>query len=146
VSFTRRAYFGNILTRELERKQADQVIDALTPLHAEFWNTPLCKRFGHWLPGSYEWMARLNIIIINAPKRILVGFERAREVIPPRLYRRSKEVPSALIRSLKINIAGPQTLLHCDVHPGNSYVTGDNRMGLCDWQCVVRGGWARDIA
>jgi len=37
-------------------------------------------------------------------------------------------------------------LLHCDVHPGNSYVTGDNRMGLCDWQCVVRGGWARDIA
>ena len=145
VSYTRRAHFGNILTRELERKQADQVIDALAALHAEFWNAPLRKRFGHWLPDSYEWMARLNITI-NAPKRILVGFERAREVIPPRLYRRSKEVPDALMRSLKINIAGPQTLLHGDVHPGNWYVTGDNRMGLCDWQCVVRGGWARDIA
>jgi aminoglycoside phosphotransferase (APT) family kinase protein len=55
-------------------------------------------------------------------------------------------VPDTLMRSLKINIAGPQTLLHGDVHPGNWYVTGDNRMGLYDWQCAVRGGWARDIA
>ena len=145
VSRTRGAHFGNILTRRLEREQAEQVIDTLAALHAEFWNAPLRKRFGHWLPDSYEWMARLNVNI-NAPKRILVGFGRAREVIPPRLYRRRKEVPASLMRSLKINIAGPQTLLHGDVHPGNWYVTGDNRMGLYDWQCVVRGGWARDVA
>jgi len=145
VSHTRGAHFGNILTRQLEREQAEHVIDTLAALHAQFWNTLLRKRFGHWLIDSYEWMARLNVTI-NAPKRILVGFERAREVIPPRLYRRSKEVPDTLMRSLKINIAGPQTLLHGDVHPGNWYVTGDNRMGLYDWQCAVRGGWARDIA
>jgi aminoglycoside phosphotransferase (APT) family kinase protein len=47
---------------------------------------------------------------------------------------------------LQINIAGPQTLLHGDVHPGNWYVTGDNRMGLYDWQCAARGGGARDVA
>jgi thiamine kinase-like enzyme len=145
VSHTRAAHFGNILTRQLEREQAEQVIDTLAALHAKFWNTLLCKRFGQWLLDSYEWMARLNTTI-NAATRILVGFERAREVIPTRLYRRSTEVPAALMRSLKINIAGPQTLLHGDVHPGNWYVTGDNRMGLYDWQCVVRGGWARDIA
>jgi hypothetical protein len=29
---------------------------------------------------------------------------------------------------------------------GNWYVTGDGRMGLYDWQCIVRGGWARDVA
>jgi Ser/Thr protein kinase RdoA (MazF antagonist) len=145
VSRTRGAHFGNILTRQLDREQAEQVIDTLAALHAEFWNKPLRKRFGHWLPDSYEWMERLNTTI-NAPKRILVGFERARGVIPTRLYRRRKEVPAALMRSLKINITGPQTLLHGDVHPGNWYVTGDNRMGLYDWQCVVRGGWARDIA
>jgi Family of unknown function (DUF6188)/Phosphotransferase enzyme family len=77
-------------------------------------------------------------VTINAPQRILVGFERAREVIPTSLNRRTKEVPAALMRSLTINIAGKQTLLHGDVHPGNWYVTGDNRMGLFDWQCVVR--------
>ncbi len=145
VTHTRGAYFGNILTRQLEREQAEQVIDTLAALHAQFWNMPLRKRFGHWLLDSYEWMARLNITI-NAPRRILVGFERARELIPTRLYLRSKEVPAALMRSLQINIAGPQTLLHGDVHPGNWYVTGDNRMGLYDWQCAVRGGGARDIA
>jgi thiamine kinase-like enzyme len=145
VLHTRGAHFGNILTRRLDRQQAEQMIDTLATLHTQFWNMPLHKRFGHWLPDSYEWMARLNTTI-NAPSRILVGFQRAREVIPARLYRRSKEVPAALMRSLKINIDGPQTLLHGDVHPGNWYVTRDNRMGLYDWQCAVRGGWARDVA
>lgn len=145
VSHTRGAYFANILTRQLDREQAGQVIDTLAVLHAQFWNAPLGKRFGHWLLDSHEWMARLNITI-NAPKRILVGFDRARDVIPTSLCRRTREVPGALMRSLEINIAGRQTLLHGDVHPGNWYMTADNRMGLCDWQCAVRGGWARDIA
>lgn len=48
--------------------------------------------------------------------------------------------------TLEINITGPQTMLHGDVHPGNWYVTEDGEMGLYDWQCIVRGGWARDVA
>jgi aminoglycoside phosphotransferase (APT) family kinase protein len=50
------------------------------------------------------------------------------------------------MRALEINTSGPQTLLHGDVHPGNWYVTDDGRMGLYDWQCVVSGGPARDLA
>jgi thiamine kinase-like enzyme len=144
VSHTRGAHFGDILTRRLDREQAGQVIDTLASLHAQFWNTAH-QRFGHWLLDSYQWMARLNVTI-NAPKRILVGFGRAREVVPTKLYRRRKEVPAALMRSLKINTVGPQTLLHGDVHPGNWYVAGDTRMGLYDWQCATRGGGARDVA
>ncbi len=145
VSRTRGACFGDILTRQLDRTQAERLVDSLVALHAACWNTPLNKRFGHWLLDSYQWMARLNVTI-NASRRILVGFERARAVIPTSIYQRSAEVPAALMESLKINVTGPQTLLHGDVHPGNWYVTGDNQMGLYDWQCVVRGGWARDVA
>lgn len=145
VSHTREAHFGNILTRQLKREHAEQMIDTLAALHGRFWGTALRARFGHWLRDSHEWMARLNITI-NAPKRILVGCARAREVMPANIFRRRKEVPEALMRSLEINIAGPQTLLHGDVHPGNWYVTGDNQMGLYDWQCAVRGGGARDVA
>lgn len=145
VSHTRGAHFDTILSRQVDREHAEQVVDVLAALHSQFWNTPLRKRFGHWMLDSYEWMARLNTTI-NARQRILVGFHRSREVVPTKLYRQSKAVPAALMRSLQINIAGPQTLLHGDVHPGNWYVTGDNRMGLYDWQCVVRGGGARDIA
>jgi thiamine kinase-like enzyme len=145
ITETRGAQFGNILTRQLTLQQAEQVIDTLAALHAKFWDAPLRKWFGSWLLDSHEWMSRLNVTI-NAPKRILVGFERGRDVIPPELYDRRDEVPAALMRSLEINTSGPQTLLHGDVHPGNWYVTGDGRMGLYDWQCIVRGGWARDVA
>lgn len=145
VTVTRGATFGTIVTRTITREQAEQVVDTLAALHARFWGAPLARRFGSWLLSSYEWMDRLNVTI-NAPKRILVGFERGREVIPPELFARRAEVPDALMRSLEINTSGPQTLLHGDVHPGNWYVTGDGRMGLYDWQCIVRGGWARDIA
>jgi Phosphotransferase enzyme family len=145
VSRTRDARFGNLVTRLLTLTQAEQVVDALAALHVRFWNAPLRSQFGIWLPDSFTWMARLNRTI-NAPKRILVGFDRGRAVIPPELYNERHAVPSALMRSLQINTSGPQTLLHGDVHPGNWYVTGDGQMGLCDWQCSVRGGWARDVA
>jgi aminoglycoside phosphotransferase (APT) family kinase protein len=77
---------------------------------------------------------------------MLVGFERGRDVIPPGLYTQRHEAHNALMRSLEINASGPQTMLHGDVHPGNWYVTRDGKMGLYDWQCMVRGGWARDVA
>ncbi|WP_205698823.1 phosphotransferase family protein [Conexibacter sp. SYSU D00693] len=145
VTVTRDATFGTVLTRTLSREQAEQVVDTLAALHARYWEGPIVRRFGTWLVSSYEWMAQLNVTI-NAPKRMLVGFDRGREVIPPELHRRRHEVPAALMRSLEINVSGPQTVLHGDVHPGNWYVTGDGRMGLYDWQCMVRGGWARDLA
>lgn len=145
VRVTRGATFATILERVPTREQAEQLIDTLASLHAAFWNHPLGARFGSWLPTSYEWMDKLNVTI-NAPQRMAAGLERSRDVIPPELYARRTEVHPALMRSLQINTAGPMTFLHGDVHPGNWYVAADGTMGLYDWQCSVRGGWARDIA
>jgi len=139
------AEFGTVLTRTLTREQAEKVVDTLAVLHAAYWEAPLQRRYGSWLWTSYEFQATLNVTI-GAVNRILSGFERGRAVIPPALYARRHEVADAMMRSLQINVAGPQTMLHSDVHPGNWYVTRDGDMGLCDWQCVVQGGWARDIA
>jgi hypothetical protein len=145
VTHTRGATLGHILNRRLTLEQAEQVVDTLAVLHGGFWNIASYNRFRSWLPDSYAWMRRLNVTI-NAPKRLLVGFERACVVVPRELYDRRREVPAALMRSLQINTRGPQTLLHGDVHPGNWYVTKDGDMGLYDWQCTARGGWARDVA
>lgn len=139
------AQFGTVLTRTLTKDQAEKVVDTLAALHAAFWEAPLQRRYGSWLWTSYEFQATLNVTI-GAQKRILSGFERGRDVIPPRLFGRRHEVADAMMRSLQINVSGPQTMLHSDVHPGNWYVTRDGGMGLCDWQCVVQGGWARDLA
>lgn len=139
------ATFGTVLTRTLTRAQAETIVDTLAALHARFWMAPLQRMYGSWLWTSHEFQASLNVYI-GAVDRIASGFQRGRDVIPARLYDRRGEVAAALMRSLEINVSGPQTMLHSDVHPGNWYVTSDGGMGLCDWQCVVQGGWARDIA
>jgi thiamine kinase-like enzyme len=139
------AEFGTVLTRTLTKAQAEDVVDTLASLHTRYWDAPLQRMYGSWLWTSYDFQATLNVTI-GAVNRILSGFERGRHVIPERLYARRDEVAPAHMKSLEINIQGPQTMLHSDVHPGNWYVTQDDRMGLCDWQCIVQGGWARDIA
>ncbi|MFI5808491.1 phosphotransferase [Streptomyces sp. NPDC051561] len=53
---------------------------------------------------------------------------------------------SALRRSLELAAEGPQTLLHGDVHIGNTYRTADGRLGFVDWQVLMRGNWACDVA
>lgn len=139
------ATFGTVLTRKLSRRQAELIVDTLAALHTKFWEAPLQRMYGSWLWNSYEFQSTLNVYI-GAFARIAAAFKRGRDVIPARLYNRRGEVADAMMRSLKINISGPQTMLHSDVHPGNWYVTKDGGMGLCDWQCVCQGGWARDIA
>jgi thiamine kinase-like enzyme len=145
MAATAGAEFGDVLTRTLTKEMAEDVVDTLAKLHIHFWDAPLQRKYGTWLWTSYDFQATLNVTI-GARKRILSGFERGKHVIPRRLYDRRHEVPDALMRALEINVTGPQTFLHSDVHPGNWYVTKEGRMGLCDWQCPVQGGWARDVA
>ena len=82
ISQTRGASFGNILTRKLSLDSAEKVVDTLAALHVTFWNTPLRNRFGNWLLDSYEYMVRVDSTM-KLSKRILLGFERARDVIDP---------------------------------------------------------------
>jgi aminoglycoside phosphotransferase (APT) family kinase protein len=39
----------------------------------------------------------------------------------------------------------PQTLLHGDPHPGNTYGLADGTTGFYDWQLVRSGTWAHDV-
>jgi thiamine kinase-like enzyme len=145
LAATAGAEFGTILTRRLTREMAEDVVDTLATLHVKFWGAPLQRMYGSWLWNALDFQTTLNVTI-GAEARTLSGFERGKDVIPARLYARRTELPAAHLRSLEINVSGPQTMLHSDVHPGNWYVTREGRMGLCDWQCVVQGGWARDVA
>jgi thiamine kinase-like enzyme len=146
VAVTRNASFGSALDRTLTRQQADELIDTFAALHGRFWRAPLRRMFGSWLQTSYELTETLNAGI-NAAARILSGFDRARDVIPPKVYDRRAELHSALMQSEKINCTSdPLTFLHGDVHPGNWYVTGDGHMGLYDWSICVIGGPGRDLA
>jgi aminoglycoside phosphotransferase (APT) family kinase protein len=71
---------------------------------------------------------------------------KAQAIIPPDIMRRRSEIWPLTMKALDLHRTGPFTLIHSDVHLGNWYVSGKGLMGLCDWQCLGRGHWARDVA
>jgi thiamine kinase-like enzyme len=73
------------------------------------------------------------------------AFVTAKSVIPPRLFARQAEIWPATLASVERHRHLPHTLLHCDVHLKNWYITNDNRMGLADWQILTIGHWSRDL-
>jgi aminoglycoside phosphotransferase (APT) family kinase protein len=74
------------------------------------------------------------------------AFELASHVIPEKVFAQRDAVWPAAIRALAVHEGEEQGLIHSDVHIGNWYRTGGGKMGLCDWQCLSRGHWSRDVA
>lgn len=113
--------------------------------HGRYWDDPALARppFAHRTPDAFvanlARFARLR-------RRGRVGARRARMVIPDAVVPRYDDLYSALWRSLELTAEGPLTLLHGEPHIGNVYRTGAGRMGITDWQLVMRGSWAYDVA
>jgi len=130
---------------DVTRSMAEDMIDLLAALHARFHgDTALATQY-RWVAPYPRWFT------IGARKMDLEHYTRkafdvASQVIPPRVLARRDDVWPAALRALALHESEPQGLLHSDVHIGNWYQTGAGRMGLCDWQCLARGHWSRDVA
>jgi aminoglycoside phosphotransferase (APT) family kinase protein len=127
------------------RGMAEDMIDLLAALHARFFgDTALASQY-RWVAPYPRWFT------IGAQKMDLEhytrkAFDAASHVIPQSVLARRDAVWPAAMRALAVHDNGPQGLLHSDVHIGNWYLTGAGTMGLCDWQCLSRGHWSRDVA
>lgn len=129
----------------IDRTKAQNIVEILAAFHGRFMGeTDLAARLP-WLPTYPEWFS-LGYETFGLRQFHDKAMIEAAEVIPEALQRRAAEVWPAQIRSLKSHDLAPKTLLHGDVHLGNWYITDQGRMGLCDWQCVSIGCWARDFA
>lgn len=145
VTRTRGAKTDTILTRHFTREQAEDAIDLLARLHANYWDqSGLSSRFG-WLMDPHSWQLRLHKLMLM-DRCAVVGFDRAEHVMPREIFLRRDDFVEALLRSRSISAEGPRTIVHSDVHAGNWYLTGDGRVGLFDWQCMLHGFGAQDIA
>ena len=128
----------------ISRAQAEQIIDTLAILHSHFYD-------GERFSSDLKWVVSY-IDFFGAGER--VGLRECHEqamiqadaVIPPDITRRRAEIWLAAISALDLHRNRPYTLLHSDVHLGNWYITGEGILGLCDWQCLGKGHWARDVA
>lgn len=97
-----------------------------------------------WIP-RYETFFAALAAIGNRQGHDLAMME-ARAVIPPAVHAARERLWPAAEDSLTDHGVGPRSVIHSDVHPGNWYLAADDRPGLCDWQCIAQGHWARDLA
>ena len=107
----------------------------LARLHGAYWERPVPAFVRPWRVGpqwaAVAWagllLARHRLDELGQPLDLgLAGIERGFRA----WARRGR--------------SGPQTLLHGDPHPGNTYRLADT-IGFYDWQLVRRGAWVHDV-
>lgn len=128
----------------ITRGQAEDMVSLLAILHGTFWNSPHLEQEFSWLRSALEYQTFINGVL-DFPALCEAGNDLASSVIPQKMLARRSEIWPAAMRAVELNVEGPQTLLHNDVHIGNWYRTPVGHMGLCDWQCIVKGNWASDF-
>jgi hypothetical protein len=140
---TRGAQFCNYAT-VIDRDQAEQAVDLLALLHGRHYASPRLEQDLKWIPPYEAFFGAMEYHGVHA------GHDQARRVaahvIPPDVAERWDEIWPMTLLGLQAHVEEPRTIIHSDVHLGNWYVTADGVMGLCDWQCIGAGHWARDFA
>lgn len=140
IAATRGARFVDA-TEPLTRVQVEDVLSNLAALHGAWWDAPELQELRD-LTQHIDNIATL----INFNGRCKVGIERAKDVMPTSLVGQADRLAEGTLRSLQMLTRRTPTLLHGDCHVGQTYIAGDGRMGLTDWQLLMRGGWSFDVA
>lgn len=138
------ATFCNFETSVTEDMATEQVV-LLAQLHGQYLGEPRLEDDLGWLVPFDRWFNG-GITKLGIDKYHEEAMLQAADRIPDRLMGKRPELWQAALDSLEPHLAGPTTVLHSDVHIGNWYQTGDGHMGLCDWQCIAKGHWSRDLA
>ncbi len=115
----------------------------LARLHGTFADRPLPAALSFlrpWRPGD-AWR------VVSGPSlwRGLRRMERAGVAVPPALVRSAGTLDRQFRHSARLVGRGPQTVLHGDPHPGNTYAYGTGRTGFYDWQLVRIGHLSHDV-
>lgn len=140
IAATRGAQFVDA-TERLTRDQVRDALSNLAAMHGTWWNSPALNKL-KTPTDHYNNVANF----IDMEGRCKVGLTRAQRVIPGELHTEADRLWEGTRTSLQLLTQQTPTLLHGDSHVGQTYVTGDGRMGWTDWQVIERGNWAYDVA
>jgi Phosphotransferase enzyme family len=129
-------------TTPLTRGQVEDILLNMAAYHGAWWEAPELGVLKN-PTDHYNNVAKF----MDFEGRCAVGMERAKTVIPTRLHGQADRLWMGTQKALEIATEVlPATLLHGDSHVGQTYITGDGRMGLTDWQATLQGGWAYDFS
>lgn len=141
---TKKASFCNWQT-VVTLPMAESMIDLLAETHGRFYGDPALEAMSGWLRTFPQWVIN-GFVRSGFDKQHREAFVVGADLMPAAVRDAGQRSFDAVVASLAMHDTTPKTLIHSDVHLGNWYVTGAGRMGLCDWQCISRGHWARDLA
>jgi hypothetical protein len=139
------ARFG-IATRPYSSNEVREVLDTVAALHARYWNSPRLESEFTWLethlvgPNAdyFRDLGTKHLIQEYALSPYKTAIFDPVGYAPDRLW-------SAYWRLQEINESQRPTVLHGDVHVGNTYVLPLGGGGLLDWQLMRSGCWAHDV-
>lgn len=116
-------------------------------LHAMFWESPRLATDLAWVPtplagGMFSVFDQYGLALISDQVE-KHGFKS--EIIAP-LGQSLEYLWARLWQLQHLQTQAPTTLLHGDSHIANTYLLPDGTGGLLDWQLLVQGRWAHDVA
>lgn len=142
----RGATFPNVMD-EVSLEHIQALLATLARLHARYWNSP---RFH----GDLAWIQThvagdlVSLHNVSAPAHIQheVDTQKFKRELVGKLGWSPSELLAGLIALQKHQATLAQCLLHADSHLGNTYALPDGRVGLLDWQLMVRGYPMHDVS
>jgi hypothetical protein len=140
---TLRSATPNTPTVALSVGQVENGLRGLALLHAAYWGRPLPEPLEFLRPWrlSSAW-APLSLASLARARRLLrTGGHAAK--LPP--IAEATTLERGFRNWATVARSGPQTVLHGDPHPGNTYALPDDGTGFYDWQLVRTGSWSHDV-
>jgi hypothetical protein len=137
--------FG-IATRPYTVDQVRAVLDTVAALHARYWESPRLDGEFAWLEThlkgpNAEYFRHLGPQLLK--QEYSLSPYKA-EIFDPAEYP-GERLWGALWKLQEVNESERRTVLHGDVHVGNTYVLPQGGGGLLDWQLMRAGCWAHDV-
>jgi hypothetical protein len=129
--------------QELSVAEARDGLAGLANLHAAYWDRALPPELQFLQPWRMtRKLAPLSAANLSRGLRRLATIGEG-GLIPATASVRSLE--TGFRHSSTLAGSGPQTLLHGDPHPANTYALPGARTGFYDWQLARTGHWSHDF-
>jgi hypothetical protein len=135
-----------IATEAVSSDDVASVLVTLAALHARYWNSPRLDHELSWLelPTTSPFVSFWQKAGPKLARRHVEHGHRGTVVegsswVHDRVWQAFAALQSRISE-------GPRTVLHGDVHVGNTYFVPDAPGGVLDWQLMLQGSWSVDVA